>query len=246
MVRILTILLYSFIFCVSCNHEQKSESSSLSKETQTVEEPEIVLPDTSKNEKDTPTVFQSKEQLSDTSFVNIKAFIPDADLDFVYTDTANFFKTAVYPCEECLLRKEVALALVEINDFLKTKSLKLQLLDCYRPFSVQQFMWKILPDSRYVANPNKGGSIHNKGGAVDLRLLYINGDTVPMGTEFDHFGKEAAHSYKNLPDVILQNRELLKNTMEQFGFISLQTEWWHYTYKNAKNYPVASISLSCK
>lgn len=183
---------------------------------------------------------------SDTSFVNIKALLPDVELNFVYADTANFFKEALYPCEECLLRYEVAVALKEVSNYLNSKGYQLLLFDCYRPFNIQQRMWKILPDGRYVANPNKGGSIHNRGGAVDLSLLDAYGNIVPMGTDFDHFGKEAAHSYKALPDSILNNRLVLKTAMEKFGFIALNSEWWHYTYKNGRSYPIAHLSFKCE
>lgn len=232
--KILFVILSFFLF-------QACDSSSADTKNQ-IPDADITYnkqPDTS------DVVVIEKVKIADTAFVDIKDIIADIDLNFVYADTLNFFKTAVYPCEECLLRYEVAIALNEANHYLDSLGYKLQLYDCYRPFSVQEFMWKILPDSRYVANPNKNGSIHNRGGAVDLRLLYPDGDTVPMGTEFDHFGIEASHAYDNLPDSVLANRKLLKEVMEKFGFKALNTEWWHYSYKNARTYPIANISLKC-
>jgi zinc D-Ala-D-Ala dipeptidase len=189
---------------------------------------------------------QKSEIISDTSFVDILDVIEGIDLNIVYADTANFFHTALYPCEQCLLRYEVAVALKNVQQYIGSLGYTLQIYDCYRPFSIQEYMWDILPDSRYVANPNRGGSIHNKGGAVDLRLLYLNGDTVPMGTIFDHFGVEASHSYTDMPDSILQNRIFLKTAMEQFGFHALNTEWWHYTFNKSTNYPVAKLTFDCK
>ncbi|MFO7869489.1 MAG: M15 family metallopeptidase [Bacteroidales bacterium] len=232
----------SFIagICISCTTNQSTKH-------QNNTAVDSIISDTI-NQKD--TVAHKKtihiDTLSDTSFVNINHYLPDIALNFVYADTTNFFETAVYPCEECLLRKEVAEAVVKVNDYLDSLGYTLQLMDCYRPLSVQKYMWDVLPDGRYVANPHRGGSIHNRGGAVDARLLYKNGDTVPMGTEFDHFGEKAAHSYTHLPDSILQNRKTLKNAMERFGFQHLRTEWWHYSYHKARSYPIAQIDFSCK
>ena len=52
------------------------------------------------------------------------------------------------------------------------KGYKIKIFDCYRPLDIQKRMWKIVPNPDYVANPSKG-SIHNRGGAVDITLVDI-------------------------------------------------------------------------
>jgi D-alanyl-D-alanine dipeptidase len=49
-----------------------------------------------------------------------------------------------------------------------------------------------------------------------------------MGTGFDNFTDTAHQDFKNLPDEILNNRLLLKTAMEKYGFVAMQTEWWHF------------------
>ena len=78
-------------------------------------------------------------------------------------------------------------------------------------------MWKIVPNPSYVANPAKG-SIHNRGGAVDIGLIDENGVEVDFGTDFDFFGKEAAHNFKQLSTSIRKNRKLLRKVMKKSGF----------------------------
>ncbi len=186
-------------------------------------------------------------EISDTSFVNIRDLDPSIELDFPYADTTNFLKTKVYPCETCLLRNEVAQSLIDAQEEARSLGYQLVLFDCYRPYDVQKQMWKIKPDSRYVANPTNGGaSIHNRGGAVDLTLADSAGNLIDMGTSFDHFGVEAWHTYTKFPKKILDNRKLLKMIMEKHNFISLRTEWWHYSYVKAKTYPVSNQPLPCK
>ncbi len=50
-----------------------------------------------------------------------------------------------------------------------------------------------------------------------------------MGTIFDFFGNESSTDYQDLSDTVKQNRFMLKNTMETYGFENYSKEWWHYT-----------------
>ncbi len=164
--------------------------------------------------------------------------------DIRYATDNNFVHKKMYPCAKCFVRPEVAKILVKIQAELRKKHLRLKLFDCYRPGKVQKELWKIKPDPHYVANPKKG-SMHNRGLAVDLTIVDENGKELDMGTPFDYFGKKAYQTYRNLPDTILKNRELLKNLMTKYGMESIRTEWWHYSYRK-KNYPVEQWIWDCK
>ena len=181
---------------------------------------------------------------SDTSFVKLSSLDNRFGYDMRYATSNNFLKEKVYACSDCLLRKEVAMALVRANMFFLQKGYRIKLFDCYRPLDVQKKMWKIMPDSRYVADPAKG-SIHNRGGAVDITLIDLNGRELDMGTDFDHFGEKAHHNFLDLPGNIIENRGLLKSGMEQAGFHALSTEWWHYNYKTSESYPVSNFKVQC-
>mgnify|MGYP006186397759 CR=1 FL=1 len=89
------------------------------------------------------------------------------------------------------------------------KGFRIKLFDCYRPLDIQKKMWKIVSNPEYVADPKKG-SIHNRGGAVDISLVDAKGKEVEMGTSFDFFGFQASHNYTNLPDAVKANRKFLK------------------------------------
>ena len=102
-------------------------------------------------------------------------------------------------------------------------------------------MWELIGDERYVANPAKGSG-HNRGLAVDLTLIK-DGKEVNMGTGFDHFTDTAHHSFKALPADVIKHRQLLRSTMEKHGFRALETEWWHYSWPNEKNYQVLDLSF---
>jgi D-alanyl-D-alanine dipeptidase len=182
--------------------------------------------------------------ISDTTFVNLKDYSQDFIYDMKYATEDNFLKAKVYDCAECLLRLKTVEGLVEANKKFMTKGYRIKIFDCYRPLDIQEKMWKIVPNPKYVANPSKG-SIHNRGGAVDITLVDATGKELDMGTNFDFFGIEASHNYPNLSKEIKQNRKLLKRIMIQKGFNSFDSEWWHYNLKTALKDSVSNAKWDC-
>ena len=153
-------------------------------------------------------------------------------LDLRYATKNNFVGQVLYPCERCLLRTEVARAILQIQAELRKDKLGLILFDCYRPASVQKKLWTILPDAHYVTPPTKG-SMHNRGLAVDVTLFdLLNQEELDMGTPFDFFGPKAHHTYLDLSPEVLQNRQTLKGIMTRHGFGAIRTEWWHYSFRD--------------
>ena len=177
-------------------------------------------------------------------FVRLQDLDTTFRYDMRYATANNFLKEKVYDCADCVIRREVAEALIKANEYFKSKGYCIVLYDCYRPLDVQKKMWKVLPDSRYVADPARG-SIHNRGGAVDLTLADADGVALDMGTDFDHFGEEAHQDYTKLPAQVLNNRQLLKEGMMKNGFSPIDTEWWHYNFVTTKRYEVSNFKTSC-
>lgn len=184
------------------------------------------------------------DTLSDTTFIRLADFSDDFAYDLRYATENNFLKAQVYDCAECYTRVKTAKALIAANMDFMSKGYRIKFFDCYRPNSVQYKMWAIVPNPQYVANPEKG-SIHNRGGAVDITLVNLQGEELDMGTDFDYFGKRAYHDNLDLPDEILKNRILLKEVMEKHGFWSIRTEWWHYNLGSASRDPVADFKWAC-
>ena len=188
--------------------------------------------------------LQNPQVLNDTTFVNLEDFSNDFVYDMKYSTSDNFLKAKVYDCAECFLRLKTVKAIVEANEAFMKIGYKIKFFDCYRPLDIQKKMWKIVSNPSYVADPSKG-SIHNRGGAVDITLVDFNGKELDMGTSFDFFGVEAGHNYLNLPPEIIANRQLLKKIMMENGFNSFDSEWWHYNLKSALNDKVSNIKWNC-
>lgn len=181
---------------------------------------------------------------TDDTFVKLIELDSTFSFDMRYATDNNFMKKQVYECGDCIIRLEVAQSLIKANDYFKTKGYHIQFFDCYRPLDVQKIMWSIYPNASYVANPTTG-SIHNRGGAVDITLVDQEGNELDMGTGFDYFGVEAHHTYQDLSEEILENRVLLKKGMEANGFLSVRTEWWHYNFGSANKYSISNFKVEC-
>lgn len=188
---------------------------------------------------------QQVESILDTTFVNLKDYSADFVYDMKYATEDNFLKAKVYDCAECFLRFKTVKALVKANTKFIKKGYHIKIYDCYRPLDIQKRMWKIVSNPEYVADPAKG-SIHNRGGAVDITLVDAEGKELDMGTSFDFFGPEASHYFDNLSDEVKQNRALLKRIMKKSNFNSFDSEWWHYNLKNASKDKVANTKWECK
>ena len=195
--------------------------------------------------KKSPVLLDINKETDDYAFVNLKNYSNDFVFDMKYATPDNFLKEKVYPCGECFLRVKTIKSLIEANKAFIDKGYKIKLYDCYRPRAIQKQMWKIVPNPTYVANPKKG-SIHNKGGAVDITLVDSLGIELNMGTKFDFFGEEASHNYSNLSNDILDNRKFLKEIMLQHNFKSFDSEWWHYNLTNSSADKVSNQKWRCE
>lgn len=178
-----------------------------------------------------------------TQWLELIALDSSIRLDIRYATPNNFVGQVMYACPRCFLRPAAARAVVAAHQELQQERLGLKMFDCYRPRDVQWKLWEIFPKPGYVADPRKG-SIHNRGGAVDLTIVDSTGQELPMGTDFDFFGPKANHTYTELPKEVLANRQKLKALMGQYGFSPIRSEWWHYNYREAQ-YELADEEWNC-
>ena len=114
------------------------------------------------------------------------------------------------------------------------------IFDAYRPWYVTKMFWDATPNELhpYVADPAKGAR-HNRGCAVDLTLFDLKtGKPVSMPTDFDDFSERAWPSYQGGTDDQRAHREILIKAMESEGFRVYTTEWWHYDFKDWRNYRI--------
>ena len=179
------------------------------------------------------------------TLIDLKSISIAYEYEIRYATTHNFTGEKLYDCSKCLLQQEVAQALDKANQYFCELGYKIKLFDCYRPLSIQKRMWEKAPRATYIANPYGKGSVHNKAAAVDITLVTLDGCYVEMGTDYDHFGREAHIDNYDLPKEALENRKILIEGMRQFGFSTVRTEWWHFSFRKNWSYPTLDEPLPC-
>jgi D-alanyl-D-alanine dipeptidase len=177
----------------------------------------------------------------DVDIVDVSKIVPDAVLDLRYATEDNFTGEAVYPKGVCKLHRAVATRLARAAKILRAQKRRLVLWDCYRPSSIQEKFWKLVPDERYVANPKKG-SRHSRGAAVDVALADKDGLLLAMPTAFDDF-TEKAHRKNALAGAKGREAKRLEDAMTKAGFVGMPTEWWHFDAPDASKYAIANEPL---
>lgn len=188
--------------------------------------------------------FYSEEK-SQNTLVNLEDLSTEFSYEIRYATPNNFIGETLYDCPKCLLKPDVAEALLMANQYFCEKGYRIKIFDCYRPLDVQKKMWAKVPRPTYVANPYGNGSIHNKGAAVDITLETLDGCFVEMGSDYDYFGRAAHIDNYNFSKEILANRKLLFEGMRKFGFSTIRTEWWHFSFRNNWKYNILNIPLPC-
>lgn len=175
--------------------------------------------------------------------VDVSRVVPRAVLELHYATPHNFLHRAVYAHARCLLRARVAEALARVEVRLEAQGYRLKLWDCYRPLSVQRAMWKLVPVKGLVADPNKGGSHHNRGTAVDASLATLDGSPVEMPTAHDDFTRAGRRDAPCANAKACARKSILRAAMEAEGFTTIRTEWWHFDAPDAGHAPLLDDPL---
>lgn len=163
--------------------------------------------------------------------------------DIRYATTNNFTHKKLYAHPRAFLRTKVALKLAAANRQFMKMGYRLKIFDSYRPFSVQKTLFAIVPsgEEAFIANPYARGSNHNRGAAVDVTLVHLNGSYVPMPTDFDSFSNDADIYATDCSKQAIADRELLASVMVRSGFVRLPCEWWHFDDPDAASYGLLDI-----
>ncbi|HQR46535.1 MAG TPA: M15 family metallopeptidase [Thermoanaerobaculia bacterium] len=177
--------------------------------------------------------------------VEIAALDPTIRLDVRYASDRNEFGRRFYPEARAFLQRPAAEALVRVNRALREKGYALLVFDGYRPWRVTKQFWDLTPADKkiFVADP-RDGSRHNRGCAVDLTLVHLDtGKEADMGGAYDEMSKRSYVTYEEGPKEALKRRDFLRVAMEREGFFVYPWEWWHFDYKDWRDYPVLDVGF---
>ncbi len=175
--------------------------------------------------------------------VEVITLDPSLRTDVRYATANNFTGRAVYAQARVFLQRPAAEAVVAAHRALAEHGYGLLLFDGYRPWRVTKLFWEVTPREKrdFVANPARG-SKHNRGCAVDLTLFERKtGREVAMPSAYDDFTEKAAPDYAGGTAEQRAARDLLRRTMERFGFSVEPNEWWHYNCAGWQEWPLLDV-----
>ena len=190
----------------------------------------------------TPADTPTESKLRALGLVDIHDLDSSILVNLAYASPDNFLGCVLYhDLHKAFFLPQLATKIAAAQSSLRRyrPDLTLVILDAARPLSVQRLMFHKVqgtPLNIYVANPVKGPGLHNYGAAVDATLADTNGNLLPMGSDFDHFGPESHTSNEQellssgrITQQEFDNRRLLRSIMRQQGLLHLHSEWWHFS-----------------
>ena len=177
-----------------------------------------------------------------SDLVELKNIDKTINYDIRYASTNNFMSNKFYTRAEAYLQRPAAQAQGRVNKKLKTKGYGLLIHDAYRPWYVTKMFWDATPLDKkiFVANP-ENGSRHNRGCAIDLTLYDLkSGKVIEMVGGYDEMTERSYPNYYGGTTEQRWHRKLLREVMESEGFNVYEFEWWHFDYKDWKQYPISN------
>jgi D-alanyl-D-alanine dipeptidase len=164
-------------------------------------------------------------------------------LDIRYATSNDFLGTPVYTQARAFLQRPAAEALVRALHRLQPYGYALLIHDAYRPWYVTKIFWDATPPEGkiFVADPAQG-SRHNRGCAVDLTLYDLkSGKPIEMPGTYDEMSQRSFPDYPGGTSLERWHRDLLRWAMESEGFTVYEHEWWHFDYKDWRDYPILNV-----
>ena len=183
-----------------------------------------------------------KQNFKKIDLIELKDFDETIKYDIRYAGTNNFMSNKFYSQASAYMQRPAAEALIRAHQKLNLLGYGLLIHDAYRPWYVTKMFWDATPDDKkiFVANP-QDGSRHNRGCAVDLTLYELKtGKVIEMVGGYDEMTSRSFPNYYGGTSEQRWHRKLLRETMESEGFNVYDYEWWHFDYKDWRQYPIAN------
>jgi len=175
--------------------------------------------------------------------VELAPLDPAIHLDIRYATSNDFLGVPVYTQARAFLQRPAAEALLRVLRKLQPLGYGLLIHDGYRPWYVTKIFWDATPAEGkiFVADPAQG-SRHNRGCAVDLTLYDLKtGQPIEMTGGYDEMSPRSFPNYPGGTSLQRWHRDLLRRAMESEGFTVYESEWWHFDYKDWREYGILNI-----
>ena len=175
--------------------------------------------------------------------VDLATLDPQLKFDIRYATSNDFLSTPVYSSARAFLQRPAAEALVRAHRELLKQGYGVLVFDAYRPWYVTKIFWDATPADKheFVANPAEG-SRHNRGSAADISLYDLStGREISMTGVYDEMSERSYPNYAGGTAAQRAHRDLLRRAMEKQGFTVFPSEWWHFDYRDWKQYGIQNV-----
>jgi len=182
-------------------------------------------------------------QFRQPDLIDLASLDSSVHLDIRYATANDFLGTPVYTQARAFLQRPAAAALLRALLRLKPLGYALLIHDAYRPWYVTKIFWDATPPEGkiFVADPAQG-SRHNRGCAVDLTLYELKtGKPSQMPGTYDEMSPRSFPDYPGGTSLQRWHRDLLRWAMESEGFTVYEHEWWHFDFKDWREYAILNV-----
>jgi len=177
--------------------------------------------------------------------VELRSLDASIKYDIRYATSNNFMGVPFYTSAHAFMQRPAAEAVARAAAELKKLGFGLLIHDSYRPWYVTKMFWDGTPPDKhmFVADPSQG-SRHNRGCAVDLTLYDLKtGAPIRMTGGYDEMSDRSYPLYPGGTSAQRWHRDLLRHVMEAQGFDVIDTEWWHFDYRDWREYPIGNLTF---
>jgi serine beta-lactamase-like protein LACTB len=188
---------------------------------------------------------ETSAEMRKADLVDLTTLDKTIKLDIRYASTNNFLGSPFYGTAKAFMQKPAAEGLVRVHKQLAKQGYGLLIHDAYRPWYVTKTFWDATPPEfhHFVADPLLG-SRHNRGCAVDLTLYDLQtGKAVAMVGGYDEFSDRSFADYLGGTSQERWHRDLLRRAMEAEGFDVYDAEWWHFDFRDWRQYPIGNATF---
>jgi len=154
-----------------------------------------------------------------------------------------------YESNLCMVQLDLIPMIQKAVELFEKDGFRIVIYDAYRPTSVQQRWFDVVKVHKWVANPAIGmGGVHDRGTALDISLIDMQGNLLEMPTPMHTFTEESARNSPTMTETARNNMNYMLNIMLQCGFTYINSEWWHFQDKDTQYYlptdhPIDEIPL---
>jgi D-alanyl-D-alanine dipeptidase len=184
-----------------------------------------------------------QDVLLKSRLVDVRQHAPDIQIDLLFATKRNFTGINLYGRSICMLQEDTLKKLIKAQAIFRQDGYCIKLIDAYRPYSVTLALSAYNSNPIYLADPATG-SHHNRGVAVDMTLVDLDGCELEMPSRIHTLNETSSRNNPDMTEAARRNLDYMSAVMVSCGFRIFQHEWWHFTDTNRLSYPVMDFLMT--